>query len=120
MYRNKDLLKLAEGQECLLIISKRCLTTEGSTTVACHENSLDAGKGMGLKADDSRTVWGCYHCHTMLDQGNMTAEQQKEVFHQAYLRQIDEWIKIAENPCLRPWKVNAAQDVLIHLGETYG
>lgn len=120
MYRDKDLLKLAEGQECLLIISKRCLTTEGSTTVACHENSLEAGKGMGLKADDSRTVWGCYFCHTMLDQGDMTSEQQKQVFRDAYERQIDEWRKIAENHCLRPWKVKTARDVLDHLGVSYG
>lgn len=120
MYRSKDLLTLAQGQECLLNISKRCLTTEGSTTVACHENSLDAGKGMGLKADDSRTVWGCYFCHTMLDQGNMTYEEKQEVFRESHILQIYEWIKIAQNPCLRPWKVDAAKQVLDHLGVRYG
>jgi hypothetical protein len=120
MYRNKNLLNLARGEECLLNIHKRCLTGEGSTTVACHENSLEAGKGMGLKADDSRTVWGCYFCHTMLDQGDMTSEQQKQVFKDAYERQIDEWRKIAENHCLRPWKVKTARDVLDHLGVSYG
>ena len=118
MYRDKNLLNLAEGQECLLNISKRCLTTEGSTTVACHENTLDAGKGMGLKADDSRTIWGCFYCHQFFDQGGVF--DAKEAFAQAHERQIDEWIKIAENPCLKPWKVNAAREVLDYLGVSYG
>jgi hypothetical protein len=56
----------------------------------------------------------------MLDQGDMTSEQQKQVFRDAYERQIDAWIKIAENHCLRPWKVKTARDVLDHLGVSYG
>jgi hypothetical protein len=96
------------------------LTTEGSTTVACHENSLEAGKGMGLKADDSRTVWGCINCHRLLDTGMMLYEEKQQLFKEAHERQIDEWIKIAENICLKPWKVDAAKDVLDHLGVSYG
>ena len=118
-YRNKNLLDLAQGQECLLNISQRCETTEGSTTVACHDNSLQSGKGMSLKADDSYSVWGCYWCHALLDQGRMDYEDKQEVFKQAYTRQIDEWIKIAQNPCLKPWRVDAARHVLDHLGVDY-
>lgn len=120
MYRDKDILRLAEGQECLLQISKRCLCDEGSTTVACHDNSLQSGKAMALKAEDSRTVWGCYWCHSMLDQGNMDYEERQEAFQDAYTRQIQEWIKIAQSPTMRPWKIEAAKRVLDHLGVSYG
>ncbi|NDH05259.1 DUF1364 family protein [bacterium] len=119
MYRDKDLLNLAQGEECLLNISSRCLTIEGSTTVACHDNSLQSGKGMALKADDSRSVWGCYWCHTLLDQGNMEYEERQRAFHDGYIRQVQEWLKIATNPCLRPWKVQAARKVLDHIGVPY-
>ena len=119
MYRDKDLLKLAQGEECLLRISRRCLTTEGSTTVACHDNSLQSGKGMSLKADDSRSVWGCYWCHAMLDQGKMEYEEKQKVFSDAFERQIQEWIKVAQTPTIRPWKVEAARKVLDHLGVPY-
>lgn len=120
MYRDKNLLNLAEGQECLFNISRRCWTDEGSTTVACHDNSLESGKGMALKADDSKTVWGCYHCHQLLDQGDLSHEDKKAIFKIAFARQIEEWTKIAESPLLRPWKVEAARKVLDHLGVKYG
>lgn len=118
-YRDRNLLDLAQGQECLLNISPRCLATEGSTTVACHDNSLQSGKGMALKADDSRTVWGCYHCHSVFDQGNWHYDDLQDAFDAAYSRQIDEWLKIAQNPCLKPWRVDAARQVLEHLGVEY-
>lgn len=118
-YRDPDLLRLAEGQECLLRISRRCLTTEGTTTVACHENSQTVGKGGAIKSSDSRTVWGCYHCHTLLDQGQINYEDRQKAFETAHVWQIDEWLKIAQNPCLKPWRVEAARKVLDHIGVPY-
>jgi len=119
MYRDKNLLDLAQGQECLFGIHKYCMGDEGSTTVACHDNSLQSGKGMALKADDSRTVWGCYYCHALLDQGNMDYDERQEAFSQAYERQVQEWIKVAQSPTMRPWKVKAARKVLTHIGVPY-
>lgn len=119
MYRDKSLLDLAQDQECLLNISRRCLTIEGSTTVSCHENSLEAGKGMGLKADDSRTVWGCYYCHALLDQGMLERDVLRRAFDRAYVLQIQEWIKVAQSITIRPWKVEAARRVLDHIGVPY-
>ena len=120
MYRDKDLLALAQGQECLLNIHKYCLCDEGSTTVAAHDNSLQSGKGMALKANDSRTVWACFYCHSLLDQGQMEYEERQEAFDCAYSRQVDEWIKMAQNPCIKPWRREAAQRVLNHIGVVYG
>ena len=119
MYRDRHLLDLAKGEECLLNISDRCMTTDGSTTVACHDNSLESGKGMGLKADDSYSVWGCYYCHSLLDQGHWERDDRKKAFADAYSRQLHEWLKIAQNPCLKPWRVEAARQVLDHLGVDY-
>ena len=119
MYRDKNLLKLAQDAECMLQISRRCLGTEGSTIVACHDNSLESGKGMGLKADDSKSVWGCYWCHRLLDQGTMDYEDRQKAFKDAFERQIQEWIKVAQTPTIKPWKVEAARKVLDHLGVKY-
>jgi hypothetical protein len=120
MYRDKELLQLAQGQECLINIHKYCMGDEGSTTVACHDNSLQSGKGMALKADDSRTVWGCFYCHQLLDQGDMDYYERQEAFEDSYSRQVNEWIKMSQNPCIKPWRREAAQRVLDHIGVSYG
>ena len=116
MYRDPDLLKLAQGERCLLRVHPNCLDDEGSTTVAAHSNELIHGKGRGLKANDCMSVWACYRCHTMFDQGDMTKRQRAKLFDEAWYRQVQEWHDIADNPCLKPWKVEAARKVLEHIG----
>lgn len=120
MYRDPDLLKLAKGEKCLLQVSDQCLGEEGSTTVAAHSNLMAHGKGKGLKAEDCFTVWACHKCHTIFDQGgSFSREEKNDLFYEALLRQIEEWRKIATNPALRPWKVEAARQVLDHLINLY-
>lgn len=97
-----------------------CLEDEGSTTVAAHSNWGRDGKGKGLKATDAKTVWSCVRCHQWLDQGMAVEEKKQKTFDDAYEHQIEEWLKIAENICLKPWKVKAARDVLDHIGVSYG
>jgi hypothetical protein len=48
-----------------------------------------------------------------------SAAQKKKAWDAAYQRQIEEWVKIAENICLKPWRVEAARNVLDHLGVSY-
>ena len=120
MYRDDNLLKLAKGEKCLLQVSDQCLGEEGSTTVAAHSNLMAHGKGKGLKAEDCFTVWACHKCHTIFDQGgSFSREEKNDLFYEALLRQIEEWRKIATNPALRPWKVEAARQVLDHLINLY-
>ena len=119
-YRDNNLLKLAQGERCLLLAVERCQTNLGETTIACHSNLLLDGKARGLKASDAKTVWGCLHCHTWLDQGMAAKKEKQRVWDAAYARQIEEWVKIADNICLKPWKVEAARKVLDHLGVPYG
>lgn len=120
MYRDDNLLKLAKGEKCLLQIADDCLGDEGSTTVAAHSNLMAHGKGKGLKAEDCYTVWACHRCHSLFDQGGSFSRKIKEdLFFEALLRQIEEWRKIATNPLLKPWKVEAARNVLEHLINLY-
>lgn len=115
IYRDKSLLKLAHGEECLLKVPKICQGGH-ETIVACHSNFGSDGKGMAQKASDAATVWGCAACHQWLDQGGASLEEKQTIFSNAQLAQYIEWIKIARTPSLRPWKVNAARAVLTHLG----
>ncbi len=57
MYRDPDLLRLAQGEKCLLECHPYCDGDEGSTTVACHSNEIIHNKGKGIKADDCMSVW---------------------------------------------------------------
>lgn len=120
MYRDDNLLKLAKGEKCLLQIADDCLEDEGSTTVAAHSNLMSHGKGKGLKAEDCFTVWSCHRCHSIFDQGGSFSREEKEhLFYEALLRQLEEWRKIATTPTLKPWKVEAARNVLEHLINLY-
>lgn len=67
IYRNQALLDLAEGEECLLRVPRYCQGTK-DTTVACHSNRLQDGKGKGIKAHDWAIAFGCVGCHYFLDQ----------------------------------------------------
>jgi len=120
MYRDDNLLKLAKGEKCLLQVSDHCLGDEGSTTVAAHSNFREHSKGKSLKAEDCFTVWACHRCHEIFDQGGSLSKKEKQdLFYEALLRQIEEWRKIATNPALKPWKVEAARQVLDHLINLY-
>jgi len=117
MYRDADLLKLAQGQKCLLECHPYCLGDEGSTTVAAHSNQLIHGKGRGLKADDCMTVWACSRCHDHLDSGDFLSKKQKaKLFDESWYKQVGAWWEIADNPLLKPWRVEAAKRVLAYIG----
>lgn len=104
---NPRLLELARGQTCLLRWRRGCLGDDGTTTVACHENRIASGnKGLGYKAHDWRSAWGCFVCHSALDQprDGTPHDVLTAVFDAAWLRQLVEWQRIADNPQARPWK----------------
>ncbi|RAR51668.1 uncharacterized protein DUF1364 [Paraburkholderia unamae] len=81
-------LAACRGEPCYLRVPGVCrLNPNDETVVPCHENSLAAGKGMGLKANHARTVPGCFWCHTWLDQGPAERAVKQSVFLPAF----DEW-----------------------------
>lgn len=54
----------AEGEECTLRLETVC-NGNPLTTVYCHSNLLEDGKGMGLKAKSG--CYGCFNCHNVID-----------------------------------------------------
>jgi hypothetical protein len=67
-YRNKEILRLAKGQEC-----KNCCINNG-TTVAAHANGLFHGHGVGLKSHDFFVAYLCSTCHTLYDTHKMNQQ----------------------------------------------
>lgn len=91
-HRNRALLDMAEGRECLLRVPGICCNGH---TVACHSNSSSHGKAGARKADDMYSVWGCVTCHRWLDQGPAPALRKVTAFMAAHLLQVDGWRRIA-------------------------
>ena len=67
---SKHLRKMARGERCL-INSPMC-NHNRDTVVLCHGRK---GKGMGLKACDSDTVFGCSGCNHYTDQSGVPREE---------------------------------------------
>ena len=115
LYRDKNLLELAKGEKCLLLAVGNCQYHDGSTTVACHSNFLKHGKGRGIKASDTYTVWGCVNCHQWLDQSGAPKAEKLRVFEAAHERQIQAWRDIANDPTAKAWRKAAAQAAIVNL-----
>ncbi|MFC7460769.1 nuclease domain-containing protein [Hydrogenophaga defluvii] len=102
VHRNRHLLDMAQGKPCLFRWMDNCERTGGTTTVAAHENSHEAGKAGARKANDERSAWACAACHTAYDQGPATAMVKKQVFMIAMDRQIKAWQRIAADKNEKP------------------
>lgn len=61
-----DLRKYAAGKACQIRTPVCC--GDPATTVACHIR-MQGISGMGLKAPDALSAWGCFSCHTLCDSG---------------------------------------------------
>ncbi len=64
--KNYKIRNSAKGEECTLQIEGVCNYNQ-ETTVWCHSNKLEHGKGMGTKANDVYGCYGCSSCHDVLD-----------------------------------------------------
>jgi hypothetical protein len=112
--RNPHLLNMARGQKCLMLAVHNCLTIDGSTTVAAHQNE---GKGKAMKQHDYMTVWACANCHSWYDQSGAPLAEKRRAFNAAHERQIDEWRKIADSYSANPKDQKAAQLALDKIKE---
>ena len=79
--------RAARDRDCTLMIPGVC-NRDPATTVLCHSNRLEHGKGIGLKAPDSAACFGCSDCHDVLDgrrplPGWMTRQQLEDTFDRA-------------------------------------
>lgn len=57
----------ARGETCTLRLP--VCNGNNETTVWCHSNRAEDGKGMGIKARDEEGCYGCSACHAFLDGG---------------------------------------------------
>lgn len=79
--------KSAKDQNCTLRFKGIC-RNQTESTVWCHGNRSDLGKGIGLKARDECGCYGCSLCHAYLDGGwasdkSMTWDAVQLVFDRA-------------------------------------
>jgi hypothetical protein len=79
--------KAARGQDCTLQFHGVC-NRNPETTVLCHSNRIEDGKGWGVKAPDNKAVFGCSSCHDVLDgraprPAGMSRETMLEAFDRA-------------------------------------
>jgi len=71
--RNKRLLEAARHIPC-----QHCGAEDG-TVVAAHSNMARHGKGLGIKADDTKIASLCHACHMELDQGTTLSLMDREL-----------------------------------------
>lgn len=64
--KSTPIRKSAAEQECTIRLPGVC-NYDPATTVLCHDNRIESGKGMGLKAPDTKAAYGCSACHDVLD-----------------------------------------------------
>ncbi|PRC92654.1 nuclease domain-containing protein [Solimicrobium silvestre] len=58
----------ARMQDCTFRFPAIC-NYNPETTVWCHSNEIEDGKGAGLKARDEEGAYGCSACHAFYDGG---------------------------------------------------
>jgi len=84
-FRSRSLLDLAaDCPHCM-----HCDARNVGQVVGCHSNSLEDGKGMGLKAHDL-PAFLCGDCHDLLDgrTGNLTRFEKSIMFLRAAYRSM--------------------------------
>jgi len=116
-HRNSALLAMAQDRPCLLQVPGKCVGGT-STTVACHSNLSIHGKAGARKADDEYSVWGCFGCHTWLDQSKDSRYSRTAFFIRAHADQVMFWRRIAADPTEKPRFRKAAQWALEMLNAT--
>lgn len=78
---SKKIRRSAQGESCTLRYPG-CKGSEG--VVFCHINSR--WKGVGNKSPDLFGVYGCWHCHSKLDEGRIPASEQLRALQETQMR----------------------------------
>lgn len=79
--KSKKIRESARNEDCTLRVSSQC--QDGETVVFCHLNT--PFKGVAIKSPDLFGVYGCYHCHVLLDSSKVDyQDQQRALFETQY------------------------------------
>lgn len=80
--KSKKIRNSARNEACSLRVSPQC--QDGETVVYCHLNSNF--RGVGLKSPDLFGVYGCYHCHVLLDANKIDAKDQLRALQETQMK----------------------------------
>ena len=83
--KSKKIMQSARNEACSLRVSPNC--QDGETVVGCHLNTQF--KGWGMKSPDIFIVYGCYHCHLLLDSSQVGAEDQLRALFETQKKLLD-------------------------------
>lgn len=90
--------KSARGKDCEIRIPGYPHLRE--TVVHCHLSAGGVSSGMGLKSHDLLGARGCYDCHRVVDNRDLTAEEReldrewvRDRFHEGIVRTLRLLIK---------------------------
>jgi len=91
-YRDPHLLAMARGRMPVATLPGEPDSPE--TTVACHGNGPEFGKGKGLKAHDFFVIYAGANFHRWMDTGPAPREEKIAAFWCAYRHQLELWQSI--------------------------
>lgn len=97
--------KSAKGQDCTLCLPGCRNDTE--TVVLCHLRMFGGG-GMGYKPPDSEAVYGCDHCHSLIDGRTRLIPE---------LSRLMTW-EIVARALIRTHRIMRAEGILMMKGES--
>ena len=80
----KKIKASARGEACSLRVSPNC--QDGDTVVLCHLNSNY--RGIGIKSPDIFGVYGCYHCHQLLDASKVDYKDQLRALMETQMKLV--------------------------------
>lgn len=76
-------------REAYRLIPCQACDAQDGTVVCAHANESWAGKGMSIKACDTRGASLCFRCHSRLDQGSdMTRDERRAFWLAAHIKTI--------------------------------
>jgi len=82
--KSNKIRKSAKGESCAL--RQFGCRNETETVVFCHLNS--PYKGLGLKSPDIFGVYGCFHCHRLLDSYKVSTEDQMRALMETQMKLV--------------------------------
>ena len=86
MAKQTKITKSARGETCSLRVSPNC-TDEYGYVVLCHLNSNY--RGIGIKSPDIFGVYGCTHCHKLLDASKVDYYDQLRALQETQMKLIE-------------------------------
>lgn len=87
-YENEKLRRLARDRPCMIQLDGIC-NRDTATSVWCHSNASEHGKGAHRKADDCFGAIGCSACHHAIDQGSkLSRDERRDAMRRAMDRTL--------------------------------